>query len=442
MNNFSLQVFWLVFLLGLTPPTGTSPSRWQRIPDTVWSTLGTAGAPQHLPVEQFTQPYAQHPRVALALRLYFKKDYHQAFRILNSTDLVAAKDAEVMAWRSLICFRQGNFAEARHSAYVALAADPDLGLAHEALAMSYNGQYRRNPDANKDSVRVHMARASELAPVLTTPWFVLWSEKAKQGDLQGQEECLEGMMKNRAFTPGLWQYTRWVMNSIPPKAVFLTNGDLDTYPLLALMLKENCRPDVAVVNLSLLNLKSYGQAVCSRAGLPWPVSDQDFADVASRRTGKGALKTRSSQIVRQWAKMYRLGELNRPLAWALSVPMEKLVPELAGQGLLVGGCYQYRPDPTDQLCDAAKTAASFEGLDPDLLMGNYLSPCETSPVLAASINFLAGNPVSVLFRLALQAEREGNQEQGWWALDFADRLITGGHLAQEFKDRLEKIDSR
>jgi hypothetical protein len=52
-------------------------------------------------------------------------------------------------------------------------------------------------------------------------------------------------------------YSRDVLEPLPPGAILLTNGDNDTFPLWYLQLVEHVRPDVAVVNIPLMNTPWY-----------------------------------------------------------------------------------------------------------------------------------------------------------------------------------------
>jgi hypothetical protein len=58
---------------------------------------------------------------------------------------------------------------------------------------------------------------------------------------------------------------------LPPRAVFLTGGDNDSFPLWYLQLVERVRPDVAVITAPLLGAEWYRREIVARHRmLPWP----------------------------------------------------------------------------------------------------------------------------------------------------------------------------
>ena len=73
---------------------------------------------------------------------------------------------------------------------------------------------------------------------------------------------------------------RDVLGTLPPRAILLTNGDNDTFPLWYLQEVEGVRRDVAVVNLSLSNLDQYAERIWRRelAGAARPPGRREYVE--------------------------------------------------------------------------------------------------------------------------------------------------------------------
>lgn len=64
----------------------------------------------------------------------------------------------------------------------------------------------------------------------------------------------------------LWNYN--MLASVTPNAILFTAGDMDTYPAWIMQYADGVRPDVQVINTSLILIKSYRDALFKEMGIP------------------------------------------------------------------------------------------------------------------------------------------------------------------------------
>ena len=71
------------------------------------------------------------------------------------------------------------------------------------------------------------------------------------------EAAADAFLVDNLYDEFIIDFATMNLQSCPPNAILFTNGDTDTYPLLYLQKKKKIRPDVSILNLSLLSLPEY-----------------------------------------------------------------------------------------------------------------------------------------------------------------------------------------
>jgi len=78
-----------------------------------------------------------------------------------------------------------------------------------------------------------------------------------------------------------YDYSHNILETCEPNAIIFTNGDNDTFPLWYLQYVNNLRPDIRIVNLSLLNTPWYiEQLKYEEPKVPMSISDEQIENVS------------------------------------------------------------------------------------------------------------------------------------------------------------------
>ncbi|RKZ07891.1 hypothetical protein DRQ05_02415 [bacterium] len=109
-----------------------------------------------------------------------------------------------------------------------------------------------------------LKHCKEVAPDYENGLTMLAAVYMRRGELANADEVLKTIFEQNTIPQPLLDYAYNMLIGLPNGAVLITNGDNDTFPPLALQAGMGLRKDVAVINRSLLSLKSYTEAVFDR----------------------------------------------------------------------------------------------------------------------------------------------------------------------------------
>ncbi|HVP57263.1 MAG TPA: hypothetical protein VMU02_04150 [bacterium] len=105
--------------------------------------------------------------------------------------------------------------------------------------------------------RGYLERAVALDENYVDPWFPLVTFYMDMGDEERVNLALRRILESGIITDEVMDYNYNVLLSLDDNAILITNGDNDTYPGWILTRVLGVRPDVAIVNRSLLNTEWY-----------------------------------------------------------------------------------------------------------------------------------------------------------------------------------------
>jgi len=243
-------------------------------------------------------------------------DLTDAIPTLEAVVDTADDDPVQTAWLAKAYFRDQQYERAAQTANRAVSDRTCNAFAFTVRGDVTNPQFVSTSDRDAADVRRDYRTAVECDPDAGIGWMSLWPMAAQQGDTSAAERAIERLHDLQFFTPPVRTMARWILATVPPDALLLTNGDADTYPLLGLQQVGGRRTDVAVVNASLLNLPGYVEYVSARYDLPLPMSSDSLRAFRPYRARDGDVISLSKAVVASWYTMQGEDVLTRPLVGA------------------------------------------------------------------------------------------------------------------------------
>lgn len=126
--------------------------------------------------------------------------------------------------------------------------------------------------------RGYLERAASLDPGFIDPWFALIPNYMDVRDEERFNLALRRILESGVIADEVFDFNFNMISALEPNAILITNGDNDTFPgwILSRILKF--RPDVTVVNRSLLNTGWYPLYVIEQ-GLPRFVEEKQIDSI-------------------------------------------------------------------------------------------------------------------------------------------------------------------
>jgi hypothetical protein len=118
------------------------------------------------------------------------------------------------------------------------------------------GNEKLTHQTNLEGLQV-LEKAAAFDPRYMDPWYGLVFAYLSQGDREKSDVALRSLLDGGAVQDVVMDFCYNMIASLVPGSILITNGDNDTYPGLILTRIIGFRPDVTIVNRSLLNTDWY-----------------------------------------------------------------------------------------------------------------------------------------------------------------------------------------
>ena len=205
-------------------------------------------------------PSRQMPSVPEAEMSYKSKSVYQE-ALVQLEDIVRTNPSNEEAWLNYYkAARYQNFTD--HSEKIGKDSqkklDEILGKMNNAVPNSFAWNYCSFINSNRnDNAVAYLKKAYELRPYEKDLWDDMLAESVISKDENGTNEFSKKMEVSAVYTDAAMEYSRNVLNSIEKDGILITNGNLDTYPILIFQKQHNFRTDVTVVCLDWLGSSRY-----------------------------------------------------------------------------------------------------------------------------------------------------------------------------------------
>jgi tetratricopeptide (TPR) repeat protein len=374
-----------------------------------------------------------------ALKLYRQNKLDKALVYFEREVKQNKNNADAFAWLAETYRRLGQHQKAADAAWKALALNSNHSFAHTVLSDAYNPQYSSWKKTNYDTTWQHLLLAIESDPNDGNACLSLWIEAMRRGEDVYWKKALHSMVITKFLTPSVMAYNRWVLYNLPSNAILFTNGDMDTYPAVALQVVEGFRTDVAIVNTSLLNLPWYARFINRQYNVPLPFQDSELDLLKPKRGPHKTVLTPSNQIIRGWFKQKEDNRLSRSIAIASTVDLKSLPSNIEYHLKMAGPFFLWFPLRVDNPNDIALMKMNIENIHPLDFKGPYVAPEDHSPIRITSAVGLSGCVVRIVLdyaQILIDAKRFTEASN---ALDLAENIDKNYVSGRIFTKEISKL---
>ncbi len=157
-----------------------------------------------------------------------------------------------------------------------------------------NGMVKQSWEKNNLEGLQLMEKAAALDQYYMDPWFGLAVSYLALGDQERANGAFRRLMGSGVIDDAIMDYSYNMLAGLEPNAILITNGDNDTYPGWILTRTVRYRPDVTIVNRSLLNTDWYPSEIVVE-GAP-PFITKSGMDSLNSEMASDIKKVRSGEI--------------------------------------------------------------------------------------------------------------------------------------------------
>ena len=376
-----------------------------------------------------------------ALALYYENKLEQALPLLQEVVSQHKNDAEAHAWLAETHRRLGNKVEAVETAGQAIALEPCHSFAHTVMAAACHPVPVGSNLWDSDTTWIHILRAIECDSTDGNAWVLLCNDTAVRGKHGLMRKAAGKLIDTGFLTDAVLAFGRWLLRTLPENAILITNGDMDTYPVMALQEAEGLRPDVAVVEKHWLGLKPYLSYLRDQYRVPLPLTDDRIDSLYAAMPFPENMLFVSGLVFNGWLEMKAANSLVRPIALACTVS-EDFYEAVGDQFRYTGPFLLWQQGPVDEIPDTSGLRASLRGIRPEDFVGPWVSEQDRSPIRRLYTKYGAKNITRSALVFSEELIEAKKAAEAMKILNWAEEFERRTELGPVFTEEIARLKKR
>ncbi len=379
-----------------------------------------------------------------ALELFRQNKLDQARPLLEEEIAQNTDNAEAYVWLAETYRRLEMKDEAIRTAKKALVFDSCNSFAHTVIAEA-SRRCHWKPRSDSDSNWVHLNHAIQCDSLDGNAWVSIWGETILRGKFDLMYEAIRKMKETGFLTKAALSYGRWMLRTLPDSAILITNGDMDSFPLLAVQETEGFRKDVVVAERGLLGTGQYLRFIQDYNGIPLPFSETQLDSLLTLEESREDIYLISGMIIKGWMNMQANSSLTRPIALAVTVD-ESFYADIKDHLRYDGPFLLWHTSPVSETQSAIMLEKSLEGIRAENFSGPWVSDRDRSPIRRIYTKYLANNITSMALSYCDELIEIGKLEKALevlnWAEEFETITVLGPVSTEEISQRRKLVKER
>jgi hypothetical protein len=284
----------------------------------------------------------------------------------------------------------------------------------------------------------HLMAAIECDSTFGSAWVSLWGIAIRRGETEMFHTSLRKMVETGFLTPAALSFGRWLLRTLPENAVLITNGDMDTFPAMAVQETEGFRTDVTVVERGLLNLPWGLRFYRDHGGVPLPFKDTELDRLRPTKDERGKLQNVADRVFREWVLAIRLGSYPRPTALAVTV-YGSFYADYEQYLQYAGPYHLIHPAPPPNPRNVKALRRCLEGIGENDFVGPWVSQQDYSPIRGLYTKEIARDVTYAGLALAEEMIGAGKLKMAEKTLQWAEEFEKKTELGPVYSRRIGEL---